>query len=177
MLPKLLVSGLLGCTLWATTASAQTPPANAPAASTTITAPMATTGNWRTSKFIGLDVYNEQNEKLGDINELLIDHTGKIHAVIIGVGGFLGMGERDISVAFDQLKWVNEPVRVSAPATTPAPATTGTLRGSTAETRTTGPTTSTAAIRRDDDRKWYPDHAVLSGTKDQLKAMPQFKYE
>ena len=35
-------------------------------------------GNWRASKLMGLDVYNEANEKLGDINELILDKNGKV---------------------------------------------------------------------------------------------------
>jgi sporulation protein YlmC with PRC-barrel domain len=42
------------------------------------------------SKLIGLNVYNDQNEKLGDISELLVDKSGKVDGVVIGVGGFLG---------------------------------------------------------------------------------------
>ena len=37
-------------------------------------------------------VVNEANEKIGDINDVLIDSNGKVAAVIVGVGGFLGMG-------------------------------------------------------------------------------------
>jgi hypothetical protein len=51
----------------------------------------------------------------------------------------------------------------------------------TTTTTTTGaanrPATTSATTTRSNDRKWYPDHAVLSGvSKDQLKSMPQFKY-
>ena len=69
---------------------------------------------------MGLDVYNEANEKLGDVNELILDKNGKVSAVVIGVGGFLGMGEHDIAVSMDKLKFIEEPVRTSstAPATT-----------------------------------------------------------
>ena len=75
--------------------------------------------NWRASKLMGLDVYNEANEKLGDVNELILDKNGKVNAVVIGVGGFLGMGEHDIAVTMDKLKFIEEPVRTSstAPAT------------------------------------------------------------
>jgi ribosomal 30S subunit maturation factor RimM len=45
---------------------------------------------WRSSKLIGLNVYNDQNEKLGDISEILLDKSGKVEGVVIGVGGFLG---------------------------------------------------------------------------------------
>ena len=73
-------------------------------------------GNWRASKLMGLDVYNEANEKLGDVNEIILDKNGKVTAVVIGVGGFLGMGEHDIAVSMDKLKFVEEPVRTSSTA-------------------------------------------------------------
>jgi sporulation protein YlmC with PRC-barrel domain len=147
------------------------------------TAPAATTsppasadkmmlkGKWRASKLMGLDVYNEANEKLGDINELILDKDGKVHAVVIGVGGFLGMGEHDIAVAMDKLKFVEEPVRTSSTATTTRETTTGTATAP-ANTTTTTTTRTNAASAND----WTPDHAVMSGNKEQLKALPQFKY-
>ena len=92
------------------------PAATAPAASSE---KMMLKNNWRASKLMGLDVYNEANEKLGDVNELILDKNGKVNAVVIGVGGFLGMGEHDIAVTMDKLKFIEEPVRTSstAPAT------------------------------------------------------------
>jgi sporulation protein YlmC with PRC-barrel domain len=110
---------------------------------------------WQASKLIHMNVYNTQNEKIGDIKELLIDKSGKIDTVAIAVGGFLGVGERDVAVKFDQLKWSNEP-----PRSTNASSTT---------------TTGSAQTQQTKDRN-YPDHAVLNATKDQLKAMPQFDY-
>ena len=79
---------------------APAPKAPAPAATVTTTAPApaAHSGMWRSSKLIGLNVYNDQNEKLGDINEILLDKSGKVDGVVIGVGGFLGMGEHNIKV-------------------------------------------------------------------------------
>ena len=59
---------------------------------------MATSGQWRASKLVGVDVYNTANEKIGDISEILIDASGKVTSVIIGVGGFLGMGQHDVQV-------------------------------------------------------------------------------
>ena len=107
---------------------------------------------WRASKLMGLDVYNEANEKLGDINELILDKNGKVNAVVIGVGGFLGMGEHDIAVTMDKLKFVEEPVRTSstAPATTTRETTTGT---STAPATTTT-TTATTTARSTDANDW-----------------------
>src|SRR5215204_2862930 len=63
---------------------------------------------WRASKLVGLDVYNDQNEKLGDISEILMDKSGKVEGVIIGVGGFLGLGQNDIKVEMSKLKFVDD---------------------------------------------------------------------
>jgi hypothetical protein len=59
---------------------------------------------WRSSKLIGLTVYNQANEKVGDINDLILGPDGKIANAVIGVGGFLGMGEKLVAVAFSDLQ-------------------------------------------------------------------------
>ena len=128
---------------------------------TTTTAPVAATTGWRASKLVGVNVYNNDNEKIGDISEILLDTSGKVSGVIIGVGGFLGLGQHDVLVQMDQLKFVNEPRSATTPTTTAPPAT----------TTTTGTTPARSA-----NEKWYPDHALMSATKDQLKGMPAFKY-
>ncbi len=78
------------------------PRANAP--STTSTAANTSASDWRASKLIGSTVYNQQNERIGDINELLLDNSGKVAQVVIGVGGFLGMGEHEVAVPFTDLR-------------------------------------------------------------------------
>ena len=133
-------------------------------------------GNWRASKLMGLDVYNEANEKLGDVNELILDKDGKINAVVIGVGGFLGMGEHDIAVSMDKLKFVETPIRTSSTAPAGTVRETTTTGTATAPANTTTTTTTTTTARSVDANDWTPDHAVMSGNKEQLKAMPQFKY-
>ena len=45
-----------------------------------------------------MNIYNEQNDKLGDISEIILDPAGKVLGYVVGVGGFLGMGEHDIMV-------------------------------------------------------------------------------
>ena len=130
---------------------------------------------WRASKLVGLNVYNDQNEKFGDISEILVDKSGKVEGVVIGVGGFLGIGQHDIKVEMSKLKFVDEPVRTSATTTTTS-RTTDTPAGQRTTTTTGSPASTTTT--RSEDRRWYPDHAVLSGVnKDQLKAMPQFKFD
>jgi sporulation protein YlmC with PRC-barrel domain len=127
-------------------------------------------GNWRASKLMGLDVYNDNNEKLGDVNEIILDKSGKVTAVVIGVGGFLGMGEHDVAVSMDKLKFVEEPARTATTTTTTTKDTTAT------KDATTGTATSTTTARTTNANDWVPDHAVMSATKEQLKALPQFKY-
>ena len=72
-------------------------------------------GQWRASKLDGLDVYNTNNEKIGDISELILDRGGKIEAIVIGVGGFLGMGEHQVAVPFDKVQWVDQPRSTRSP--------------------------------------------------------------
>jgi sporulation protein YlmC with PRC-barrel domain len=168
---NLLVGGLLASIALVPALAQSNPPASSqpPAATATpVPAVTKTQGNlWRASKLKGLNVYNEQNEKLGDITEILIDKSGKVDGIVIGVGGFLGMGQHDIKVEMSKLKFVDEPVRTSATSNT---GTTG------ANTRATTTTSSTATSAN--DHKWYPDHAILSGaSKEQLKSMPQFKFD
>jgi len=58
----------------------------------------------RASKLIGTTVKNDGNESIGSINEIVLGKDGKVAAVVIGVGGFLGMGEREVAVNFDALR-------------------------------------------------------------------------
>jgi sporulation protein YlmC with PRC-barrel domain len=104
---------------------------------------------WRSSKLIGMNVYNNSNEKVGLISDMLVDQNGKIQGIILSVGGFLGMDKHLIAVKFENLKWVKEPVQnTSIPSgAPPAPNAMGTT---------------------------YPDHALLNATRDQLKSMPEF---
>lgn len=171
---KSFAFGILAATVLVVPALAQsspstTAPAATPPAARTTAAPaanhVAVGSVWRATKLKGLNVYNDKNEKLGDVNEILIDKSGKVAGLVIGVGGFLGMGEHDIMVEMSKLKFVDEPVRTSSTSTT---STTGVANSR----------SSAATSTSNSDHKWYPDHAVLSGaTKDTLKAMPQFKYE
>lgn len=56
--------------------------------------------HWRASDAVGQSVYNVANERIGEIEELLIDGEGRVLAAVVGVGGFLGLGERDIAVSY-----------------------------------------------------------------------------
>jgi sporulation protein YlmC with PRC-barrel domain len=164
-----ILGGLLASAMLVPALAQNNPPPAAPApAAQTRMAPKAHGDMWRSSKLIGLNVYNDQNEKLGDISEILLDKSGKVDGVVIGVGGFLGMGQHDIMVEMSKLKFIDEPARTSSTTTT----TTGSATTGTTNRPATTTTTSTTK------NKWYPDHAVLSGaTKESLKNIPEFKYE
>jgi hypothetical protein len=142
----ILATALLACTL-AVPAYAQAPREQNPQTPAAQAAPVPASGQWRASKLMGVNVYNAQNEKLGEINELIVDASGRLAGAVIGVGGFLGMGEHDVLVPLERLKFANE-----------------------AGKNTTGQSSGNSS------KQWYPDRAVLSASKDQLKAMPQFKY-
>jgi sporulation protein YlmC with PRC-barrel domain len=138
---------------------------------------------WRTSKLKGLNVYNQNNDKLGDIEDILVDKSGQIKAVVIGVGGFLGLGEHNVAVPFDQLQFVNTSGSHTVAAnttTTGNPTATGaatTGLGSPAAPANTATTTnSTGTMAANNRNNNGPDRAILNATKDQLKAAPQFKY-
>jgi sporulation protein YlmC with PRC-barrel domain len=78
--------------------------------------------DWMTSALIGRRVMNSAGEILGDINDIIIDEQGKVVAVVIGVGGFLDIGEKDIGVRYTDLKFEPVPVPEQPRVPPPAPA-------------------------------------------------------
>jgi sporulation protein YlmC with PRC-barrel domain len=179
MLMKSIAAGLAGTALLATVAFAQNPTATtdkSPTAATTATTTTTTaSGEWRASKMVGLKIYNDANESVGSINDLLMDKSGAVKIAVIGVGGFLGMGEHLVAVPYEKLKFVNEAVAYTGTGAKPAATTTtGAATGTEKTTTTTEKTTTTTTASA--SSKWYPDHAVFNATKDELKNMPEFKY-
>ena len=169
MFAKYLTAGIAGSLLLASAAFAAEDTAMKPAASpaaTTQSSNASFQGDWRASKVVGLNVYNEKNENVGSINDLLMDKSGGIKAAVISVGGFLGMGARLVAVPFDKVKFSTEPV-----------AYTGTAGAPNAGGAKPATTTGSAATQPAKANPWYPDHALINGTADELKAMPEFKYE
>jgi sporulation protein YlmC with PRC-barrel domain len=109
---------------------------------------------WRASKLVGLNVYNQNNDKIGDIREVIVDKSGKADAVVIGVGGFLGIGQKDVAVSFNDLKWSDQPAGDK-------------------NAKTPDNSNRSAASNRN---RTYPDHAILNLSRDELKNAPDFKY-
>ena len=114
MLKMKLAAGLAAAALMAGTAMAQTSAPTQPAGSGQIMTQMPQ-DLMRGSQLMGIDVYGADNQKIGDIDEVLVDRQGKIHGLVVGVGGFLGIGQKDVAIPFDQVQWMsNQEVQASA---------------------------------------------------------------
>jgi sporulation protein YlmC with PRC-barrel domain len=91
--------------LMTTAASAQAPQAPrqglGPAAQimTSVPSDSVTVTHWYKQ-----NVYDPSDSKIGEIMDVLIDRSGKVTGLIVGVGGFLGMGEKDVAVPFDAVR-------------------------------------------------------------------------
>jgi sporulation protein YlmC with PRC-barrel domain len=115
MIRKLLATTALA-TLIAGGAYAQTTPApsTAPAAPAEIqqpadqAAPVARADGFLASNIIGETVYNgtgDDAENIGEVNDLVIGSDGGVQAVIVGVGGFLGLGQKNVALEYDAVAW------------------------------------------------------------------------
>ena len=80
-------------------------------------------------KLIGEDVRNAAGDRVGDINTVILDKSGQVKTVVVGVGGFLGVGEKEVAMAWHDLKMAPN-----------------------------------------------GDYVIANVTKDQLKAMPEYKF-
>ncbi len=58
---------------------------------------------WRGTKLIGANVYGPNEKSIGDVNDVLIDKDGRVTAIVVGVGGFLGVGEKNVALPFRAL--------------------------------------------------------------------------
>jgi sporulation protein YlmC with PRC-barrel domain len=106
MLKTKLAVGLAASALLASTALAQTQAPTAPAGQGQVMTQMPQ-DLMRGSRLMGIDVYGADNQKIGDIDEVLVDRQGKIHGLVVGVGGFLGLGQKDVAIPFDQVQWMS----------------------------------------------------------------------
>ena len=113
MIRNLLATTALA-TLISTAAFAQdnTAPApatpGAPATTTEQAAPAAMADGYLASNIIGENVYNGTAQdaiNVGDVSDIVIDKDGKVTAVVVGVGGFLGIGEKNVAVDYTKLSW------------------------------------------------------------------------
>jgi sporulation protein YlmC with PRC-barrel domain len=142
------------------------------------------------SDLIGTRVVSANNESIGDINDVIVDRNGQAIAAVVGVGGFLGIGEKDVAIPFNSLEFASAQQasamdnrnanssnnNANAPATTGS--TTSGATGTTANSNTnmgasstTGATGSTASSGNNSNE---PERVVLRMTKAELQAAPTF---
>ncbi|MBI3705916.1 MAG: PRC-barrel domain-containing protein [Rhizobiales bacterium] len=99
----LLTSGALAQAPNSPSSSSSTPPAAAaPAQPSSEKADFVASqkpDQWLATKFKGTDVLGADNQKIGDVSDILFDKSGSIQAYVIGVGGFLGMGAKEVALA------------------------------------------------------------------------------
>jgi PRC-barrel domain len=154
MLKKLVTSAAVSALMISGAMAQASPPASPPAKADA--APLSdakflssqNTDHWVFSKFKGTDVLGPDNVQVGDVTDILFDRNGKIIGMIVGVGGFLGIGEKSVAIDMSAFQAV--------------PASTGTS------------TSAVGAASADAD----PTNVKLkvSWTKDQLKNAPDFQY-
>jgi sporulation protein YlmC with PRC-barrel domain len=102
---------------------------------------------WVFSKFKGSEVVGQNDESIGSINDLLFDKSGKIVGMVVGVGGFLGLGQKNVAID------------MSAFQAMPA--------------KSAGPSTAAGTGRSDDPTNV---RLKVAWTKEQIQQAPDFKY-
>lgn len=133
------------------------PPASAPAGFLTRPEP----GALRASKLVGIKVIGMDHVRVGEIEDVLLTEDGRVRAVVIGVGGFLGIGQKSVAVPFDKLAWNTGS---AAAAEAPPSFTTPGRAPSDAAATTAGPQTMPGAQVSDQALAAVPDKR--SGTVD-----------
>jgi hypothetical protein len=76
-----------------------------PGAPKLVVASVRLDGGWRASKFLGSAVYDDQNQKIGTVDDLIMSGKDTVAVAILSVGGFLGIGNKLVAVPFDQLRY------------------------------------------------------------------------
>jgi ribosomal 30S subunit maturation factor RimM len=56
------------------------------------------------SDLTGATIYNPQDEAIGDVNDVIVSREGKVDGLVVGVGGFLGIGEKDVAIEMSKIK-------------------------------------------------------------------------
>ncbi|MBS1182414.1 MAG: uncharacterized protein H6Q99_2294 [Proteobacteria bacterium] len=159
------------------------------------------TGAWRVSDLQGKAVYDSEGKSIGEINDVLVSLNGSVNAVIIGVGGFLGVGEKNVAVNMSALQLgpgdtelqakavINSTPDTAVDTTGPTGSVTGSDNPAVSDPGTTAMTspgtaanpagssdmaanTADADIIGDDA---LPDRIILNVTREQLEKAPQFE--
>ncbi len=111
MLKTLMISTAVSALMVSGAFAQANPPAHPPAATTSPAASpkfvaKQSADQWTFSKFKGTDVLGPDNAHIGDVVDMLFDKSGKIDAVVVGVGGFLGIGEKNVALDMSAFQFV-----------------------------------------------------------------------
>ena len=141
---------------------------------------------WRAPKLIGVDVYGPDNKKVGSIKDILLSHDGSAKAVVIEVGGFLGIGAKNVAVPFQSIQWKMEP-RGAANADNGSGNSMNSAGGAGTSANNAGTSANNAGTSASnmapktnpveaEASQGYPDRAMINMTQAQLKSAPEFQY-
>jgi hypothetical protein len=131
-------------------------------------------GGWRSSQIVGATVYNDRDERIGAVDDLIVGQDGTIAEAVLSVGGVLGLGAKLVAVPYDQLRFEERTdTRTTAGAPVPdggaapgAPIGTPPAPAGPGVPAATPPARPVASVR-----------LVLPGaTRDSLNALPEFRY-
>ncbi|WP_229426486.1 PRC-barrel domain-containing protein [Microvirga alba] len=159
MLTKHIAACLVVTALGAAPAFAQTSTAPSPSGSSAMSGPFMTQmgpNHYLASKLIGTKVISANNESIGDVNDVIVERDGRPVAAVIGVGGFLGIGEKYVAIPFSALQFATrEQVNAMTNGNVPS-------------------TGSTATVPAPSGRLSAPELIILRMTKVDLQAAPSF---
>ena len=102
MLKHIVLAAFMTC--GAAAAYAQPQQAASPPASATVDAKTAPSATADTRKLIGRNIKNAEGDTIGEIKSIYLNKDGKVDSVMVGVGGFLGVGDREVRIAWSDLK-------------------------------------------------------------------------
>jgi len=144
-------------------------------------------GQFMASDLIGTRVVGQNNEAIGDVNDVVMGPDGKAMAILVGVGGFLGIGEKDVAIPFDQAKIMFDSNdrntaasgAAGAPNTTGSTAAGGTATGGMGAAPSSGmgaaPTGGNTAANNASAASNEPQRIVINMTKEQLQQAQAFR--
>jgi sporulation protein YlmC with PRC-barrel domain len=183
------LSALLAVPAYAQTTTTNPPPVrttNMTVASTDRNAPNGSLeqyhGMWRASKLVGANVYNQEGQSIGSVDDLLLAKDGKVNQAVLSVGGFLGIGGKLVAVPFDQFKFEESRsslTAANAPANAPALAPAGTVANPAPAPASGITMTTNPAMNRSEVETGHPVYYSLvlpNATKESLTSAAGFKY-
>lgn len=101
-----IAAPLLAATVRAQQAPGTAPVSGAPPANSTLAVATVKLDNgWRASKLIGATVYNDQDQKIGSVDDLILTDDNKVVVAIVSVGGFLGIGSKLVAIPYHDLRF------------------------------------------------------------------------